>query len=26
MVALVADGVEFFGTKGEAAHGDFLCS
>ena len=26
MVARVADGVEVFGSKGEAAHGDFLCS
>ena len=26
MVALVADGVEVFGSKDEAAHGDFLCS
>jgi hypothetical protein len=26
MVALVADGVEVFGSKGEAAHGNFLCS
>jgi hypothetical protein len=26
MVALVADGVEVFGSKSEAAHGDFLCS
>jgi len=26
MVALVADGVEVFGSKGEVAHGDFLCS
>lgn len=26
MVALVSDGVEVFGSKGEAAHSDFLCS
>jgi len=26
MVASVADGVEVFGSKGEAAHGNFLCS
>jgi len=26
MVTRVADGVEVFGSKGETAHGDFLCN